>query len=94
MTGEEFLAFLDTGNSDTGETDHPLLEGHFAVHIAAYEAFDDVLSALNVMMELEYDKERLSFAWDVVNLVREKFDDNYFEALDNAKDLVEAERGA
>jgi hypothetical protein len=93
MTGEEFLAFLDTGNSDTGETDHPLLEGHFAVHIAAYDAFDEVLKALNVMMDLEHDKEKLSFAWDVVNLVRERFDDNYFQALDNAKDLVEAERG-
>jgi hypothetical protein len=94
MTGEEFLAFLDTGNSDTGETDHPLLEGHFAVHLAAYEAFDEVLSALNVMMELEADKERFSFAWDVVNLVRERFDGNYYQALDAAKDLVEAERGA
>jgi hypothetical protein len=94
MSGEEFLAFLDTGNTEYEETDHPLLEGHFAVHIAAYDAFDEVLRALNVMMELEYDKQKLSFAWDVVNLVREKFDDNYFEALDNAKDLVEAERGA
>jgi len=94
MTGEEFLAFLETGNSDTGETDHPLLEGHFAVHLAAYDAFDEVLSALNVMMELEADKDKLSFAWDVVDLVRSKFDDNYFRALDKAKDFIEAERGA
>jgi hypothetical protein len=93
MSGEEFLAFLDTGNSDSEETDHPLLEGHFAVHLAAYDAFDEVLSALNIMMELEADKERFSFAWDVVDLVRSRFDDNYLQALDAAKDLVEAERG-
>jgi hypothetical protein len=89
MSGEEFLASLD---SDTA--DHPLLEGHFAVHMAAYEAFDEVLSALNVMVDLEHDKERYSFAWDVVDLVRERFDDNYFQALDRAKDVIEAERGA
>jgi hypothetical protein len=94
MSGEEFLAFLDTGNSDDTETDHPLLEGHFAVHMAAYEAFDEVLSALNVMMELEANSDRYHYAWDVVNLVRSKFDDNYFQALDAAKDVIEAERGA